>query len=68
VPLLYVAGNHDVSFRAQPPGGCEDIDGRVVCIGGLRIADLAGCMHDNAVREEYQYIERQMAWKVRRLA
>ena len=67
VPLLYVAGNHDVSFRAQPPGGCEDIDGRVVCIGDLRIAGLAGCMRYNAGREEYQYTERQMAWKVRGL-
>jgi len=67
VPLLYVAGNHDVSFRWQPPGGCEDIDGRVVRVGGLRIAGLAGCMRYNAGREEYQYTERQMAWKVHRL-
>ena len=68
VRLLYVAGNHDVSFRAHPPGGCEDIDGRVVRVGGLRIAGLAGCMCYNAGPEEYQYTERQMAWKVRRLA
>jgi uncharacterized protein len=67
VPLLYVAGNHDVSFRSRPPGGCEDIDGRVVRVGGLRIAGLAGCMRYNAGREEYQYTERQMAWKVHRL-
>jgi len=67
VPLLYVAGNHDVSFRTQPPGGCEDIDGRVVRIGKLRIAGLAGSMQNNAGRDEYQYTERQMEWKVRHL-
>lgn len=67
VPLLYVAGNHDTTYRAQPPGGCEDIDGRLVTIGGLRIAGVAGSMRYNAGSDEYQYTERQMAWKMRKL-
>lgn len=68
VPLLYVAGNHDVRYRTQPPGGCEDIDGRVVRVGGLRIAGVAGSMRYNAGPNEYQFTERQMEWKLRRLS
>lgn len=67
-PLLYVAGNHDTSFRARPPEGCEDIDGRIVRIGDLRIGGLAGSMRYNAGREQFQYTERQMAWRMRRMA
>ncbi len=67
VPLLYVAGNHDTAYRAHPPEGCEDIDGRLVRIGGLRIAGAAGSMRYNADPDAYQFTERQMAWKMRRL-
>lgn len=67
VPLLYVAGNHDTAYRTRPPEGCEDIDGRVVRIGGLRIGGAAGSMRYNAGKEEYQFTERQMAVKMRRL-
>jgi Icc-related predicted phosphoesterase len=66
-PLLYVAGNHDASFRTRPPEGCQDIDGRVVRIGGLRIAGIAGSMQYNAGRDKYQYTERQMRARMRRL-
>jgi Icc-related predicted phosphoesterase len=66
-PLLYVAGNHDASFRTRPPEGCQDIDGRVVRIGGLRIAGIAGSMQYNAGRDKYQYTERQMGARMRRL-
>ncbi len=67
VPLLYVAGNHDTSYRARPPEGCEDIDGRVVTVGRLRIAGMSGSMRYNAGPEAYQYTERQMARRMRRL-
>src|SRR5437763_16064785 len=43
VPLLYVAGHHDVSFRVPPLGGSEDIAGRGVRDGGLRIAAVTEC-------------------------
>ena len=58
VPLLYVPGNHDQSLKrpdltwmplrselALPelgPAGCENVDGRVVEAGGLRVAGLGG--------------------------
>jgi Icc-related predicted phosphoesterase len=42
VPLLYVRGNHDAAYAAQPPPGCDDLDGRVRRIGGVRFAGLEG--------------------------
>ena len=42
VPLLYVRGNHDGGYRDSPPAGCEDVDGRVVKVAGLRIGGLEG--------------------------
>src|SRR5579884_1257040 len=42
VPLLYVRGNHDAAYVEQPPGGCDDLDGRVRRVAGLRIAGLEG--------------------------
>lgn len=42
VPLLYVRGNHDLAYADSPPPGCENLDLRVVKIGGLRIAGLEG--------------------------
>ncbi|HWE62880.1 MAG TPA: metallophosphoesterase, partial [Chloroflexota bacterium] len=68
VPLLYVAGNHDTRYRTNPPEGCDDIDGRLVQIKGLRIAGLSGCLRYNSGSEAYQFSARQMRWRVRRLA
>jgi Icc-related predicted phosphoesterase len=42
LPLLYVRGNHDLAYRESPPPGCDDLDGRVRKVGGLRIAGLEG--------------------------
>jgi Icc-related predicted phosphoesterase len=42
VPCLYVRGNHDSSYEESPPGGCENLHGRVVEVGGLRFAGLEG--------------------------
>jgi predicted phosphodiesterase len=68
VPLLYVAGNHDGRFEREPPEGCDDIDGKVVRVGGLRIAGLAGCLKYNDPPGSYQYTERQLWARVHRLA
>lgn len=65
--MPYVAGNHDTVYRAHPPEGCDDIDGRVRVIDGLRIAGLARNLRYNADPQTYQYTERQMAWRLRRL-
>ena len=58
VPLLYVPGNHDASLAPADmswmplrtelpipgPQGCDNIDGRVVEVAGLRIAGLGGSL------------------------
>lgn len=67
VPVLYVPGNHDGAYRTQPPEGCEDLDGRLVTIDGLRVAGIGGSPRYNADHEAYQYTEQQMAWRLRRL-
>lgn len=76
VPLLYVPGNHDPSLRppdttfsplrAEPvrpgPSGCDNIDGRVVDMSGLRVAGLGGCLR---YREgANQYTQGQMRRRV----
>ncbi len=74
-PLFYVIGNHAnaVRERFRPkeewkyPGGCENIDGRVVEYRNLLIAGLEGSMRYND-RPSFQYTERQMAWKAWKLA
>jgi Icc-related predicted phosphoesterase len=69
-PLFYVIGNHayEVKERHRPesewqyPGGCENLDGRVIRYKGLLIAGLEGSMRYNN-NPRYQYTEREMAWK-----
>jgi Icc-related predicted phosphoesterase len=61
VPLLYVRGNHDGRRPdAALPG--ENIHGRVVSVGGLRILGFEGSNWYNG--EGVQYTERQMWWKI----
>jgi Icc-related predicted phosphoesterase len=59
VPLLYVRGNHDAGYDEAPPAGCDDVDGRVVKVGGLRIAGLEGSRWYGGSGVEYS--DRQMA-------
>lgn len=65
--LLYVPGNHDTSYRSQPPDGCENIDGKLVEVKGLRILGLGGSPAYNG-GPPFQYTEAQMRRRVRRLA
>ncbi len=61
VPLLYVLGNHDGRHRdVHLPG--ENLHGRVVTVGGLRILGFEGSNWYNG--EGVQYTERQMWWRV----
>ena len=41
-PLVYVRGNHDDGFAADPPTGCICADGKVVTVKGVRIMGLGG--------------------------
>lgn len=43
-PVLYVHGNHDGSYAANPPQGCICIDDRLFEYRGLRILGLGGSM------------------------
>lgn len=65
-PLLYVRGNHDDAFAAQPPEGCVCIDGDVFMYQGIRFAGLGG---SNRYRPDgiNMYTERQMKSRMRRL-
>lgn len=63
-PLIYVPGNHDEGFVTAPPGGCVNLDGRVVTVGGVRFFGLGGA---HRYREgPYLYTQQEMARRVRR--
>ncbi len=64
-PLLYVHGNHDVRYETAPPEGCDCIEDRLVTVNGLRILGLGGSpLYSGG---PYQYTERQMARRIRKL-
>ena len=42
-PVLFVAGNHDTHYDADPPSGCDCIDDAIVEYNGVRIMGLGGC-------------------------
>ncbi len=64
-PLLYVHGNHDLTYDTDPPEGCDCIEDRLVVEGGLRILGLGGSpLYSGG---PHQYTERQMARRIRRL-
>lgn len=64
-PLLFVAGNHDARYAHQPPTGCDCIDDAIVEYNGVRIMGLGGCRRYHP--GEYQFTERQMRRRIRRL-
>ncbi len=61
-PVLYVPGNHDTAYEKAPPGGCENIDGRIFVYKGLRIMGLGGSMKYKD--GPYMYTEAQMRRRV----
>jgi Icc-related predicted phosphoesterase len=79
VPLLYVPGNHDPSVALPDtswtalqhgvpvpgPQGCDNVDGRVIEVGGLRIAGLGGCLRYKPGPNQYSQAE--MRWRALRL-
>jgi len=74
-PLFYVIGNHANAVKQRHerrekweyPGGCINIDGRIVRHKNLLIAGLEGSMRYNN-NPNFQYTEREMAWKMWQLA
>ena len=65
VPVLYVHGNHDTKYDTVPPEGCTCIEGMVYVYKGIRILGLGGSMRYKP--GNYQYTEREMQRRVRRL-
>lgn len=63
VPCLYVRGNHDVTYEANPPGGWTNLDGKLHRLGGLGFYGLEGSPWYNG--GPAQYTEAQMAWRAR---
>jgi Icc-related predicted phosphoesterase len=70
-PLFYVHGNHDTHYEKKPPEGCDSIEDKLVVFKGLRIMGLGGSLKysDHPVHSQppYQYTEKQMARRIRRL-
>ena len=64
-PLFYVHGNHDGTYRRNPPEGCDCIDDKLVVYKGLRILGLGGSRQYS--RGEHQYSEKQMKKRIRKL-
>lgn len=65
VPVLYVHGNHDTKYDRMPPGGCICIDDDIFVYKGIRILGLGGSMRYH--QGNYQYTEREMTARVRKL-
>ena len=66
-PILYVHGNHDGCYRTEgEPGGCICVDDQVYVWKGLRIMGLGGSIRYNS-EETFQYTEREMRRRMRRL-
>lgn len=64
-PVLYVPGNHDVSYDSAPPEGCDCIDCQIVTFNGVRILGLGGCRRYH--RGPHQYTEKQMRLRIAKL-
>mgnify|MGYP000270948257 FL=1 len=70
-PVFYVHGNHDTNYETNPPGGCDNIEDRIVTFNGLRILGLGGSIQysRNPLYSvpPYQYTEKQMEKRIRKL-
>ena len=64
-PLAYVHGNHDSSYRRNPPEGCDCIEDTIYVYKGLRILGLGGCAQYSG--GEHQYTEKEMNRRIRKL-
>ena len=64
-PLLYVHGNHDITYDRRPPEGCDCIDGKLVVCKGLRILGLGGCLRYHP--GPHQYTDQEMARRIKKL-
>lgn len=66
IPLLYVRGNHDDSYRDKAPEGCVCIEDKIVNINGVKIMGLGGSQRYRA-GERNQYTEKEMLHRYKKL-
>lgn len=64
-PVVYVPGNHDTTYRANPPEGCDNIDGHLITYNGVRILGLGGCRRYRPGPN--QYTDTQMRIRIAKL-
>lgn len=64
-PVLYVHGNHDVTFDRKPPEGCDCIEDKLVTVNGIRILGLGGSRLYSG--GPHQYTDAAMAKRIRKL-
>lgn len=65
VPVFYVHGNHDKTYKLNPPEGCDCIEDCVINFRGIRIAGLGGSIQYKI--GPYQYTEEKMQKRVKKL-
>lgn len=65
VPVLYIHGNHDVSYERVPPEGCDCIEDQLIVYKGVRILGLGGCKKYRDA--PHQYTEKEMRKRIRKL-
>lgn len=65
-PLLYVHGNHDLSYKSDPPEGCDCVEDKLMVVNGLRILGMGGSAFYSG--KEHQYTELQMERRLRKAA
>ncbi|SDY66371.1 metallophosphoesterase family protein [Lachnobacterium bovis] len=66
IPLLYVRGNHDDSYRDKAPEGCVCIEDKIVNINGVKIMGLGGSQRYRAGGRN-QYTEKEMLHRYKKL-
>lgn len=65
VPLYYVRGNHDIRPDGYRPGGCIDLNEKLVIYRGIRMLGFQGSHWYNG--KPCQYTERQMHRKIQKM-
>ena len=65
VPVYYVRGNHDIRYDSKPPGGCNDLNARLIEFQGIKMLGLEGSRWYSG--GPHQYTENEMKKTIRSL-